>query len=228
MAIAKLNKNIKNEGEAGYEKSPVNKQLLQDMCNKTDEIINDYLAENGGIALKNDDKANILEKSRTINGIQYKTLLSIGSSSGYVAANFQLQDNTGKVAGRLNIALDGKLYNGVSSKQLVESNVVAGDLTYDTAYFEAVDYAKYAKFDKIVEIIFRAKIKQAIPSNHNIITLPANSVLPLEIDIRVGGRYDRSTSDFAYVATEGNTIKYGCDSSKIGSYTHICVTYISS
>lgn len=39
MAIAKLNKNIKNFGESGYESSPVNKQLLQDMCNKTDEVI---------------------------------------------------------------------------------------------------------------------------------------------------------------------------------------------
>lgn len=39
MAIAKLNKNIKNKGEVGYEQSPINKQLLQDMCNKTNEII---------------------------------------------------------------------------------------------------------------------------------------------------------------------------------------------
>lgn len=39
MAIEKLNKIIKNKGEAGYEQTPVNKKLLQDMCNKTDEII---------------------------------------------------------------------------------------------------------------------------------------------------------------------------------------------
>ncbi len=39
MSIAKLNKIIKNKGEEGYEQSPANKQLLQDMCDKTDEII---------------------------------------------------------------------------------------------------------------------------------------------------------------------------------------------
>lgn len=38
-AIAKLNKNIKNKGEEGYEESPINKKLLQDICDKADEII---------------------------------------------------------------------------------------------------------------------------------------------------------------------------------------------
>lgn len=37
--IAKLNKNIKNKGEEGYEESPINKKLLQDICDKADEII---------------------------------------------------------------------------------------------------------------------------------------------------------------------------------------------
>ena len=39
MTVSKLNKNIKNEGEAGYEQTPVNKKLLQDMCNKIDELV---------------------------------------------------------------------------------------------------------------------------------------------------------------------------------------------
>lgn len=39
MVIAKLNKIIKNFSEEGYEESPINKRLLQEMCDKTDEII---------------------------------------------------------------------------------------------------------------------------------------------------------------------------------------------
>lgn len=41
MTISKLNKKIKNKGEQGYEASPINKTLLQDMCDKTDEVIED-------------------------------------------------------------------------------------------------------------------------------------------------------------------------------------------
>ena len=70
----------------------------------------------------NDPTFECITKKRTINGKEYTIKFGLLNRSGEGAACVQIINSEGNIIGRLDIAADGKIYNGMTGNELIDSS----------------------------------------------------------------------------------------------------------
>lgn len=105
----------------------------------------------------------------------------------------------------------------------IETNTVS----LNSTYFDNIDFNSVVKVGKVAEVSLRARVKDNIPNNITIMTLPYTSSFGGETPIYLGGRYDYfGGTVFGYIANGGRDIRTGAISS--GQYLHFQFTYITT
>ena len=67
---------------------------------------------------------------RTIDNAKYKTKVGTGRSFNQGEASLLLTDENNNILGRLDVKADGKIYNGMTNKQLVEGKISVLEATF--------------------------------------------------------------------------------------------------
>lgn len=112
----------------------------------------------------------------------------------------------------------------MSNPKILDTFLKKGKLTYNTQYFDTADFNDYFVQGRFCFISFRAKIKQEIPNQAVILTLPFKPAAGIELPIDLGYQYTIDSQRFAYLTGSTKNV-YIATTGEVNKYVHIRYVY---
>ncbi len=115
----------------------------------------------GILKIENKEIFNGVDKTRTINGIDYTATFGVGIDA---SASLELHDNSGTL-GRIDINKDGKIKNFKTGKYLMEENIKTGSVTNPDASLFNITRSHIKQINNVVFVDLQIKLLAEIAAN---------------------------------------------------------------
>ena len=200
--------------------------IYEEFINTSDIINKSGDTMTGTLTFNNTNEYGAVYKYRKVNNIDYRGSFGIGiDSNGNGATALEIYKGSSQV-GRIELREDGKIYNGMTNKQLVEESITEGVLTETSNTFSSIDVKRVIKQGKVVQVAFRGKLSRNISPPDKFLKAPYIPNLGGNCAgaLYLGSRY--SIDNLAWFYMDSSGYFQGVTATS-GQYIHINFTYLA-